>query len=736
MGAASSSSSSARIDHAQLLSSVLKRKQNAVVHNYTHGFAGFAARLSEEEARSIAQKPGVVSVFADPILHLHTTHSWDFLRYQTDLEMESDSGSNPDSQSHGTDTIIGFVDTGIWPESESFSDKDMGQIPSRWKGSCMEGHDFTTSHCNKKLIGARYYNDPDSESTANLTPRDSIGHGTHVASTAAGSSVSGASYYGLAVGTAKGGSTGSRIAIYKVCSPDGCRGSAILAAYDDAIADGVDVLSLSLGANSVVAPEFAHDPIAIGAFHAVEKGITVVCSAGNDGPSPQTVVNFAPWILTVAASTIDRDFETDVVLGNNKVIKGEAIHFADIQKSPVYPLIYGSSAKSSSAEEVDARNCNTDSLDRDKVKGKIVLCQNEDALYDPKQKLEGVKSSGGIGVILIDDASRSVASTFGSDPMAVITSKDAAEILSYLNSTRNPVATILPTITVTKYKPAPVVAYFSSRGPSGTVRNLLKPDIMAPGVDILAAWIGNDTSEALAGKAPPLFNVISGTSMSCPHVSGIAATVKAQNPTWSPSAIRSAIMTTAIQTNNLKAPIATDSGSIGTPYDFGAGELSTSGPLQPGLVYETDTIDYLTFLCHYGYDISTIKKISLAVPDNFTCPKDTNKTYISNMNYPSIAISQFEGKESRKVSRTVTNVDADNEAVYTASVSAPKGLDVKVMPDKLQFTKNSKKLAYQVVFSSTTSSSLKEDVFGSITWTNGKYKVRSPFVVSSASSSD
>lgn len=148
-----------------------------------------------------------------------------------------------------------------------------------------------------------------------------VGHGTHVASTAGGSTVATASYYGLATGTAKGGSPGSRIAIYKVCSTNGCRGSAILAAFEDAITDGVDVLSLSLGSPSILRPNLMSDPIAIGAFHAVESGITVVCSAGNDGPSSTTVVNTAPWILTVAASTIDRDFQSNVVLGGNKVIK-------------------------------------------------------------------------------------------------------------------------------------------------------------------------------------------------------------------------------------------------------------------------------------------------------------------------------------------------------------------------------------------------------------------------------
>ena len=152
------------------------------------------------------------------------------------------------------------------------------------------------------------------------TTRDKDGHGTHTASTAAGNVVSGASYFGLAAGTTKGGSPESRLAIYKVCNGF-CSGSAILAAFDDAISDGVDVLSLSLGGFPDPEPDLKTDVIAIGAFHAVERGIVVVCAAGNSGPKRSTLTNDAPWILTVAATTIDREFQSNIVLGNKEVIK-------------------------------------------------------------------------------------------------------------------------------------------------------------------------------------------------------------------------------------------------------------------------------------------------------------------------------------------------------------------------------------------------------------------------------
>ncbi|KAI4336753.1 hypothetical protein L6164_015241 [Bauhinia variegata] len=169
---------------------------------------------------------------------------------------------------------------------------------------------------------------------------------------------------------------------------------------------------------------------------------------------------------------------------------------------------------------------------------------------------------------------------------------------------------------------------------------------------------------------------------------------------------------------------------IATPYYYGAGELTT-GPLQPGLVSEITTTDYLNYLCFIGLDITSIKVISKTVSDGFTCPKDSNADMISNINYPSIAISNFNAKETKNVTRTVSNVGGDDQTVYSSVVDAPSGVTVKVTPDKLQFTKSSNKLSYQVVFALT--STLKEDAFGSITWTNGKYTVRSPFVLSGKS---
>ncbi|KAL4579000.1 hypothetical protein LXL04_015135 [Taraxacum kok-saghyz] len=715
MGAAANS----RDNHDLLLTSLATRDRNPIVHNYQNSFLGFAARLTKKEAKDMEQKPGVVSVFPDPVLQLHTTRSWDFLKYQTEVEKEftPNEGSNAPS-----DIIIGVLDTGIWPESESFGDEGFGPVPSKWKGTCMQGREFTSSHCNRKIIGARFYRTFGDYNT----PRDMVGHGTHVASTAAGNTVSNASYYGLAMGSAKGGFPGARIAMYRVCGARGCLGSVILKAFDDAIADGVDVLSLSLGSSAAYGPNFHRDPIAIGSFHATEKGISVVSSAGNDGPRRSSVVNVAPWINTVAATSIDRDFQADIILGDKTVVKGGGINFAQINKSPTYKLVYGDSAKRDSIiyRERDARNCIPRALDINKVKGNIVLCEHQDGMYSVKQKHRRIKRLGALGMILVSDDARGVASSSGVFPMATVSEDEGSKVISYAKTARNPVATILPSVSMTGYKPAPVVAYFSARGPSFATKAILKPDVAAPGVAILASWPDKDSVATLAGKNPPQFYIISGTSMACPHISGLTAMIKSQNPDWSPSAIKSAMMTTASQTNNVKKPITTNSGSIATPYDFGAGQVASS-PLQPGLIYETEIVDYLHFLCNIGYNLYKIKRISSTLPPKFSCPNNSSVNSVSNLNYPSIAVSRFTEKE-RRVTRTVTNIDGE-ATTYTVSVEAPKGLKVEVRPSTLEFTERNKKQTYEVIFKS--SGKLERDNFGAITWSNGKYRVRSPFVV-------
>ncbi|KAG5628616.1 hypothetical protein H5410_000333 [Solanum commersonii] len=471
-------------------------------------------------------------------------------------------------------------------------------------------------------------------------------------------------------------------------------------AVDDAIADRVDIINLSIGQPAGAEDEFSRNPIAIGAFHAVQKGIFVVASAGNDRPLEETVVNVAPWIFTVAATTIDRNIETHILLGGNKIIK--VLSFSDLNKSLVYPLLDSLSVKlhGEFVYDGDARDCEPDTLHEHKVEGKIIVCEHLDDDYSLNDRLGEVRKKGVIGfILLLPDDELITAPKIRSFPGAVIIQEDGIKILSYINSTRNPVATILPTVTVDNFKLAPVVAFFSSRGTNYNTRSLLKPDIAAPGTAVLAAWPANNTKLTRSGQEPPLFNSNSGTSMPCAHASGIAAILKSQNPTWSLSAIRSAIMTTAFQQSNLKSPIVNSvyGESLATPYAFGAGVATMSGPLKPGLVYETEITDYLQFLCSTGYNTSTIKLISKTLPNDSPYPPGSSDDSVSNMNYPSIAVSLSKVRETKEVTRTLTRI-SDEESECTAIITAPDVLRVEVSPKKLKFTSDRKKLSYQMTF--------------------------------------
>ncbi|KAM7270369.1 hypothetical protein ACFE04_029583 [Oxalis oulophora] len=561
--------------HINMLQNIIPSNiaQESHLHSFHRSFDGFVVKLTENEAELLRGTEGVVSVFQSKKIKLHTTRSWDFLGFgptvkRTNLE---------------SDIIVGMFDYGVWPESDSFSDKGFGPPPKKWKGTC-DIHNFT---CNNKIIGAKFYRTDKKfpDPTDHPTPRDYEGHGTHTASIVAGGFVEKASFFGLGEGTAHGGVPSARIAVYKICWSDGCTDADTLAAFDDAIADGVDILSLSLGHS--MAHNYFKDSIAIGTFHAMKRGILTSCSAGNDGPWLATVSNFAPWFLSVAASTIDRKFLTTVQLGDKRSFQGVSLDTFDLKKV-MYPLIRGGDApnKKANITQTDSRFCYANSLDAKLVKGKIVLC---DGFSDG----QGAYEAGAAGVVVIDNLSKDEAFDY-SFPGSHIGRADGISIFKYVNSTRKPTATILRS-TQAKDEAAPLIASFSSRGPNPITYDILKPDLAAPGANILAAWsLGASPTGVQGDKRVVPYNIISGTSMACPHVTAIAAYVKSFHPHWSPSAIMSALKTTA-------SPMSAK-GNRGAEFAYGSGHINPVKVNDPGLVYDAGVEDYTKFLCGIGYN--------------------------------------------------------------------------------------------------------------------------------------
>lgn len=532
--------------------------------------------------------------------------------------------------------------------------------------------------------------------------------------------VSNASFYEYAVGEARGMATKARIAAYKICWSLGCFDSDILAAMDQAVSDGVHIISLSVGANGY-APQYDHDSIAIGAFGAVKHGVLVSCSAGNSGPGPFTAVNIAPWILTVGASTIDREFPADVVLGDGRIFKGVSLYSGEPLGDAKLPLVY--------AGDCGSRYCYDDSLDSTKVAGKIVVCDRGGNARVAKGS--AVKLAGGVGMILAntEESGEELIADSHLIPGTMVGETAGDKIREYASSDQFPTAAIKFIGTVIgPSPPAPKVAAFSSRGPNHLTAEILKPDVIAPGVNILAAWTGfNGPTDLDIDPRRVEFNIISGTSMSCPHASGLAALLRKAYPDWSPAAIKSALMTTAYNLDNGGRNIKDlASGDESSPFVHGAGHVDPNRALNPGLVYDIDVDDYVGFLCAIGYEPRRIAVFLREPMSSTVCANRMASP--GELNYPSFSVVLTSNGDVVKYRRVVKNVGSSADAVYEVKVDAPENVEVSVSPSKLEFSAENQILSYEITFSSIALGS-STPKFGSIEWTDGTHRVRSPIAV-------
>lgn len=739
-----------------------------LLHQYHYSFNGFAAQLTAAQAAALKTSAGVKTVTESALIKADTTRTPGFLGLTAPggLWSQLDGLSR---NIKGEDIIIGVLDTGVWPEDASFGDKvdgsgqpvpyhqggtlAYGPPPAKWKGSCVTGEAFTTGMCNNKLIGARYFGDAYYASAAASggawsvhptlefkSPRDGGGHGSHTASTAGGNSGAPASIDGVSAGTMSGIAPRARLAVYKVLwtasdtelgpgnSHDGGQTADILKAIDAAVADGVDVINYSVSGTQT---NFA-DPIEIAFLNATSAGIFVAASAGNNGPG-NTVAHMSPWLTTVAASTHDRYTTANLVLGapsgaafNGPSYQSSGLAGAQIVRS--IDVSVGNYATMTQAEKTATERCalpnagdgGTASTQPDpaKVAGKILVCyRGGNVLIN---KAAAAKNAGAAGLVIqnvpaIGGTPASNNSTVLQPyvlPTVHLTVDAYAAIDAFIvQNGAGATAGMTPGVQAANVV-APVMASFSSRGPNLANANILKPDITGPGVDVIAAYTLPQLTQQqhdamIAGSFVPAANATSlqGTSMSSPHLAGVAALLRQQHPTWSPAAIKSAIMTTA--TGVKLASGAADPDRWG----YGAGHVNPNGAASPTLVYDAGPADYGRFLCG----------LSLTPPSGLGNCATLGSISPQNLNLPSLTAASVPG--TMTLTRRVTNVSGA-DGTFAATVSGMTGWTVAVNPNSLTIPAGGS-ASFSVTLTRSTAA-LNSWTFGSLAWSDGVRSIVSP----------
>jgi len=703
-------------------------------YSYKHTFNGFSARLTAKQKIALQSSAEVIGVWEDVMQQPSTANTPAFLGL-------TGSGGQHELGILGEDVVIGIVDTGIWPEHPSFAGEGYGQLTS-WNGSCDIGED-PDFVCNNKLIGARFYNqsfqevyDIQTELGEFLSPRDADGHGSHTASTAGGNADVAANANGFDVGFVSGMAPRARVAAYKVCwnssyeNPDGqkeagCFYGDSMAAIDQAVADGVDVINFSIGGSRVNLTT----PPAAAMLWAAEAGVFVAVSAGNSGPTASTIGTPAPWVTSVAASTYSGTIPSGAI---ESTIDGAISTMAAIQ-GKINLLIDDTGAVDESLVLAQPLlGCFVDGVaspldNAAEVDDNIVLMSRGSCSF--AQKLERAFLSGAKGALVFNNRAGNPIEMGGEgsfDLNAFMIDEVNGEILKSAIESESVVSVRFDGSLVSSInETGNLMAGFSSRGPNLSTADIIKPDITAPGVKVLAAT----TAAPMFGTAGQSFAYLQGTSMSSPHIAGMAALFKDSNPNWSPAQIKSALMTSARQN------ITIDGTEPATPFNFGAGHAQPVNAMDPGLLFDLGINDYLGFMCGQG-NASFVSQRGVSCSDLEAAGVSLQA---SQLNLASIAFSEL--SNDRTVSRSVTN-DTNAASTYTATIEAPMGIDISLITfdeegsetpsDTLDVAADGA-ASFALTFSKNTSAVDGQWVFGSITWNDGAgHSVRLPIAVKPA----
>ncbi|KAL6651144.1 hypothetical protein ACP70R_010069 [Stipagrostis hirtigluma subsp. patula] len=738
--------------HDIFLDSFLPIGSYKKLYSYTHLLNGFALHTeSEETVRILSGAKGVRLIQEDIKMAKMTTHTPNFIGASEVWPLLGGA------ENSGDGVVIGMIDTGIDPKNPSFvSSRTSNQTkppPASFKGICRSGSRFPPDSCNGKIVGAMWFGravQASGEFNATIhyaSPYDPDGHGSHTASIAAGNFRTPLICKGYNFGYASGMAPGARLAIYKAAYAFGGYMSDVIAAVDQAVEDGVNVISLSMGPSSVSSgPASFLNLLEAQLLLATKAGVSVVQSVGNGGPDATSVVSFSPWILSVAASTIDREYSKSIITGNGQVISCGAIS-PPTPGETMYPLAWSDdlSIENTTDGPVDCQDPNY--FIKPLVQGKVIICMFVSTSDFGSENLAGIvhtiQELGAAGVIMTDRYQSNVdiqhQPTFPTTfPSAIVLhGADARALLAYYNHNTvrddngrvisfGATVRILEGRRATYTGAAPVVAEYSSRGPDlenvqMQVAEVLKPNVMAPGHLIWGAW--SPTSNGIPEVRGENYALLSGTSMAAPHVAGVAALIKQRHPKLSPAMIMSAIMTSADSTDRSGHPLmATREGRLvtpATPFDMGAGAVNAARAVDPGLVFDAGYGDYLQFLCAVpGVDDGAVLR-AVGAP----CPARRAR-WCSDLNAPSVTVASLVG--SRRVDRRVTSVGAANET-YTAYVRAPGGVAVRVSPDRFSIAPGAT-VALRIVLNTTAPGNAFS--FGEVVLKgNRKHSVRIPLAV-------
>ncbi len=537
----------------------------------------------------------------------------------------------------GQGIIVGVIDTGIWPEHPMLADNGIPKpAGGPWACEFGDGSVGAAFACNDKLIGAYAFltqyqsssNPAGAEDFCSATlcsARDSDGHGTHTATTAAGSHVATTPIYGVDRGPISGVAPGASIIAYRALGPDGGFDGDLVAAIQQTVLDGVDVINYSISGS-----QDPYDAAELAFLDAFAAGITVNASAGNSGPAASTLDHASPWVTTVGASTSDRAFTSALVLtssdGASFVKQGTTITDG---VGPL-PVVLAQNVPGYTGGELCLTPFAAGSLT-----DQIVLCVRGG--NGRVEKGYNASLGGAAGMILANPSPQDLQTDNHFLP-AIQLEGPNADVIAFITDHPDVSAEWAQgTATVAQ---GDVMAAFSSRGPVG---DFLKPDITAPGVQVLA---GN-TPEPSADASYPgeLYQAIAGTSMSSPHAAGVSALVKAAHPTWTPGQIKSALMTSSLQ------DVVNVDGSKAGVFDRGAGSIRADRAVAPVLTISEGSAD---FLASAGDPLHRI-----------------------DLNIPSVYIDPLPGAVSTK--RTVTNVSGKSQQ-FTVKATGANGLRVTVVP--------------------------------------------------------